>query len=99
DLPPVHALPTRRSSDLRDALARTAGAPPGTPVGPAAALYFPVRDPIIQQDGPVEGLALEGLLRRELRMRGLYIDRPEVLVLMDRSEEHTSELQSRENLV
>jgi len=67
----------------RDALARTAGAPPGTPVGPAAALYFPVRDPIIQQDGPVEGLALEGLLRRELRMRGLYIDRPEVLVLMD----------------
>src|SRR5690606_32172878 len=66
-----------------DRLAGAAGEPPGTPVLPAAAVYFPVRDPVLHQDAPVTQDVLDGLLRRELRMRGLFVDEPEVLLLMD----------------
>ncbi|OUN00274.1 MAG: helicase-exonuclease AddAB subunit AddB [Firmicutes bacterium ZCTH02-B6] len=64
-------------------LARAAGLSPGTPVNPAGALYFPVREPLLKRDAPVDGLELDALLRRQLRMRGLFIDEPDVLELMD----------------
>ncbi|HEY8418429.1 MAG TPA: helicase-exonuclease AddAB subunit AddB [Limnochordales bacterium] len=64
-------------------LAAAAGLPAGAPVAPAGALYFPVRDPIVREQQPVDGAPLDALLRRHLRMRGLFIDQPDVLALMD----------------
>lgn len=55
---------------------------PGGPVEPAAIVYFPVRETMVRRDAPVPEEKLESLLRRELRMRGLFIDEPEVLQLM-----------------
>jgi len=65
------------------ALALAAGLPAEAPVAPAGALYFPVRDPVIAEEKPVDGEQLDALLRRRLRMRGLFIDQPYVLALMD----------------
>lgn len=51
----------------------------GGAVRPAALVYFPVRDILIRQDAPVPEEKLEQLLRRELRMRGLFVSDPDVL--------------------
>jgi len=78
-LPVYLAVAVQHAGDL----ARAAGLGPGGPVYPAGALYFPVREPLLNQDVPVDGAELDALLRRSLRMRGLFIDQPHVLELMD----------------
>lgn len=49
---------------------------------PAAIVYFPVRETLLRKDAPVPEEQLEKLLRRELRMRGLFLADPEVLQML-----------------
>lgn len=61
-------------------------------VRPAAIVYFPVRESLVRRDAPIPDQQLETLLRRELRMTGLFIDEPDVLRLMADDVDGTSEL-------
>src|SRR5690606_41636319 len=89
--PALHFFPTRRSSDLQhvliEALTRTAGVQ-ALIVGDALFGEDAYRDRLRQQ------VARAGLGDR-VRFTGFRRDIPALM----RSEEHTSELQSRENLV
>ncbi len=78
-LPVYLAVALEHAATLLPAL----GLAPGMPVRPAGALYFPIRDPVVTEKGPVDGRELDQLLRRRLRMRGLFIDDPAALELMD----------------
>lgn len=55
----------------------------GEPVLPAALLYFPVRDPFLRVDEPVDEAEWEALVRNALRMEGMFVDEVPVLRLMD----------------
>src|SRR5690606_41684948 len=84
--------PTRRSSDL--GRMRLPGGGPGSVPGAAGGLVRDVlRELRLSRAGPAARLATVASRRRSLpgRRAGDEVDR--------RSEEHTSELQSRENLV
>src|SRR5690606_41953967 len=89
DLRDLHSFPTRRSSDLRQAGLRVRSAVPG--LAPPSCLIHPPpcaafrHPPGFSPDG--EG---SGLFFKETLMGWTFVRR---------SEEHTSELQSRENLV
>lgn len=54
----------------------------GGPAEPAALVYFPVRETLVRIDAPVPEEKLEAMLKRALRMRGLFIDDPDVLRAM-----------------
>lgn len=64
----------------------------GGPVRPAAIVYFPVREVLIRENAPVPPERVETLLKRELRMRGLFLAEPEVLRLMADDVDGTSQL-------
>src|SRR5690606_39816709 len=91
------SFPTRRSSDLSPVLA--------VPFSSVARRY-PVRPAVaaesrmvarIEHDGRIDHLVRQGL--EELRRKLLDLTNRNPLLSFKRSEEHTSELQSRENLV
>src|SRR5690606_40438126 len=86
----LHSFPTRRSSDLnqaRQAIAELQAELPHLPAELAAAL-----EPSLARLGEFSGT--------ELLAAGKLAGDPHALLLQaERSEEHTSELQSRENLV
>src|SRR5262249_56860905 len=87
------SFPTRRSSDLADAPARRElerlGHVGGVPLG--AALVDPAQE-------VVAVLFLQAAVVAELAVLGVGVPRRHAVVA-DRSEEHTSELQSLTNLV
>src|SRR5690606_41842562 len=88
--PQLDSFPTRRSSDLAEAgepvgLALAEIAPDGTPAAELLSLY-------VAQPARGQGLATMLVERLEGELRSQHVARL-------RSEEHTSELQSRENLV
>src|SRR5436309_857802 len=93
DLPALHSFPTRRSSDLA---VNGSGSGPWSPQGvdnddPAATEgYF------IGVDRNVSGILY---IRRISDPAGSPTISADLVVTVPRSEEHTSELQSRENLV
>jgi len=64
----------------------------GMPAAPAGILYFAVRNPVVRRRLPVRGEEVAGLLRRELKMRGLLLAEPEVIRLMDREVERNPDL-------
>ncbi|MGI9862037.1 helicase-exonuclease AddAB subunit AddB [Moorella naiadis] len=65
----------------------------GTAATPAGILYFAVRNPVIRRRLPVRGEAeVAKLHRQELKMRGLILDEPEVIRLMDREVERNPDL-------
>lgn len=55
----------------------------GGPLHPAGLLYFPLQEPLLRQDAPPGDEALAQALRRAARMRGLLMDDPDVIRLMD----------------
>ncbi|MDN5344360.1 MAG: ATP-dependent helicase/nuclease subunit, partial [Clostridia bacterium] len=65
----------------------------GTAAAPAGILYFAVRNPVVRQRLPVRGEAeVEKLHRQELKMRGLVLDDPGIIRLMDREVERNPDL-------
>src|SRR5690606_40925514 len=90
----LHSSPTRRSSDL----SRVSSRPSVTAVGPT---YFPkspasCQPPARSRRSPAEWCVSPWRTNASARWQG-PCEMP--LILSLRSEEHTSELQSRENLV
>src|SRR5690606_40279025 len=92
DLPALHSFPTRRSSDLH------LDAGPGI-LGGAGALHHLVHEAVHDELAPQAALPCPELLLDA--PEGGYVPRHhgELELAVDRSEEHTSELQSREKLV
>src|SRR5690606_41096701 len=90
--PPLHPLPTRRSSDLL----RPTLTPLGIMVRNATTGFETQLDAALLKGMPPNAFAglLEGLTHIERSARAYAAPPPP-----PRSEEHTSELQSRENLV
>src|SRR5690606_39949975 len=85
---PLHSSPTRRSSDLTRLEDRLQAADPAVAVGGGRIKLAQVGagpEPVLEVVGLAVGLAVDARLAED--------DHPA------RSEEHTSELQSRENLV
>src|SRR5690606_39569422 len=92
-----HSLPTRRSSDLKtkaDALkAQLRDATSGAAPAPAATASAPAPAPAAAEDPVAErAQKMKTLKTRYNSLHKLWKE-------ANRSEEHTSELQSRENLV
>src|SRR5207249_10373623 len=84
----LHSFPTRRSSDLLRLIFRDHLRQPG---------YRRLLEEIVQRQLDLEGVAQPG---DELeRQQGVPTQLEEIIVDADRSEEHTSELQSRFDLV
>ncbi len=57
---------------------------PATPPAPAGAFYFPVADPYVRCDGPLDEAALAAKRLELVRLKGVVLDDPDVLDLMDR---------------
>src|SRR5206468_7264566 len=98
-LPHLHSFPTRRSSDLerksQARVFRTKG--DANPVGDPWTFTLPNRGQARVVAGvPYMGFALAALSRRDVRVGLVGI--PALLIALIRSEEHTSELQSRSDL-
>lgn len=55
----------------------------GTEVLPAGALYFPIIDPFVSADGPIDDDELEEERMKKLRMNGIIIGGKDVIQLMD----------------
>src|SRR5690606_40419298 len=89
----LHSVPTRRSSDLLAALSERLEDTLGDVDRMRAARHLQRRRSE-QPERPADDGTLLSAFLRELADRA-----PEDLMVFDRSEEHTSELQSRENLV
>src|SRR5690606_41309141 len=88
----VHSLPTRRSSDLRDLRA----------IIKYNRLNWDWARYLMQQIcAGVEAIHHAGVVHRDLKASNcFYVEQTRLVKVLDfRSEEHTSELQSRENLV
>src|SRR5690606_40141710 len=85
-----HTFPTRRSSDLVESkFAYTGGVKEKTCLE-------------VYSDMGAESQIVFDLLCKEITLcgyRAMYMSQTDLLSLLKRSEEHTSELQSRENLV
>src|SRR5690606_40435427 len=93
----LHSFPTRRSSDLlleRESAARASVATEATEALKRQAQVWAEE---IAADSDIGGEKLEE--SKELAKRALDKYLPNVAKALARSEEHTSELQSRENLV
>src|SRR5690606_40563730 len=91
-----HSLPTRRSSDLEDERTTTLGAGFGGLGIPASDIAITLSIDQAALDSINAARALNGETSYELFPENSYsIDK----LNLSRSEEHTSELQSRENLV
>src|SRR5690606_40064418 len=92
----LHSFPTRRSSDLGG---RIGGMHTTRLEYQIMLIISQIESPWLKTAGP----ALASIGRAEPVLPGEALDRlresPYDLVLIERSEEHTSELQSRENLV
>src|SRR5207302_8574414 len=87
----LHSFPTRRSSDL---------CPMSAPEEPDD--FRSTMDAQLLQDIVhviLDGRDLDTKTVRDLLVRQITLDESDNLALATRSEEHTSELQSRENLV
>src|SRR5690606_41620310 len=98
DLPDLLSFPTRRSSDLEDLMKKFSGQ---------------LKDNLkkSEEDSKLKKLLEERLERQELEAKkneklleelnelAEKLDKDELAKRLERSEEHTSELQSRENLV
>src|SRR5690606_41832364 len=93
-----HSFPTRRSSDLTHGNFDLGGTARGSYVVSAIAPNrATATSAVIQVDGDVNGIVVRVLADRRIVGRALHHDRSPASDA--RSEEHTSELQSRENLV
>src|SRR5690606_41893662 len=93
----LHRCPTRRSSDLGPPKRETPAPGRGKPALPARRWGSPSAD----EDGPSRPplhKSLPGLVPQG-RIRSVWDFQESGLIRWWRSEEHTSELQSRENLV
>ena len=60
--------------------ARRSGGPPR----PAGAFFFPIADPFVRADGPLDDAELTRRRLSEVRVKGFFLDEPAVLDLMDR---------------
>ncbi|MBO8140598.1 MAG: helicase-exonuclease AddAB subunit AddB [Firmicutes bacterium] len=59
---------------------------------PAGMLYFPAREPMVRDDSEAGEADIDALLRREMRMRGMVVDEPDALRLMDATIDRGSDL-------
>src|SRR5207302_5519416 len=97
--PPPHSFPTRRSSDLDPPSARATALPPPARKATSLRLRPGCRNATVRSATEQSGLSAWKRALDLLRAHEVLVDDLAQLgqLLLDRSEEHTSELQSREN--